>query len=362
MPYTVKPDGDVVCDTADEAVAIAMALRTQAAPAAAPPPSPARARRRRAFGSIKTDAPGWFSVVWHEGGRRRRKRGFDTREGAEAHLAKVRDQLAGSPPNASNASPVDASPSAPLCPRCGAPGHYREGCPHSAEEAARMRGAPPAQDPPPAAVAPPPPAPQIAAAAAPPLQEATIAPAGADSTPPPGTAQKRKLARLAAKHARPVPSSEPPKQEQPVPAGTHDGGIGSGRRGILRICAKCGGKGHSKRGCPADRQPAPDLPSAGESCVKLARAGDRFVVSEDFDEEDGTTWIADDVWEAIEPTGETVAGHQQWRLRRAGDGADGVGFPGLHPFVPHDARASGRPLHQVSIPKVGMGPYPTVAA
>jgi hypothetical protein len=56
-----------------------------------------RRRGRRDFGTIKTDgtssAPR-FSAVWWEGGRQRRKRGFSTRDGAEAHLARVRVELA----------------------------------------------------------------------------------------------------------------------------------------------------------------------------------------------------------------------------------------------------------------------------
>lgn len=62
--------------------------------------TPKRTRRRmgrRDFGTIKTDgtlsAPR-FSAVWWEGGRQRRKRGFTTRDGAEAHLARVRVELA----------------------------------------------------------------------------------------------------------------------------------------------------------------------------------------------------------------------------------------------------------------------------
>src|SRR5579863_3395781 len=51
---------------------------------------------RRDFGTIKTDpAVGGprFSAVWWEGGRQRRRRGFDTRKKAEAFLARVRVEL-----------------------------------------------------------------------------------------------------------------------------------------------------------------------------------------------------------------------------------------------------------------------------
>ena len=53
-------------------------------------------RGRRDFGSIKADgtptAPR-FSAVWWEGGRQRRRRGFETRTDAEAFLARVRVEL-----------------------------------------------------------------------------------------------------------------------------------------------------------------------------------------------------------------------------------------------------------------------------
>lgn len=53
-------------------------------------------RGRRDFGSIKTDGTPTdprFSAVWWEGGRQRRRRGFDTRTDAEAFLARVRVEL-----------------------------------------------------------------------------------------------------------------------------------------------------------------------------------------------------------------------------------------------------------------------------
>jgi len=51
---------------------------------------------RRDFGSIKVDGTSTeprFSAVWWEGGRQRRRRGFDTRTDAEAFLARVRVEL-----------------------------------------------------------------------------------------------------------------------------------------------------------------------------------------------------------------------------------------------------------------------------
>lgn len=57
-------------------------------------------RRRRDFGSIKADgtpsAPS-FSAMWWEGGRQRRKRGFETRTEAADFLARVRVTLADQP-------------------------------------------------------------------------------------------------------------------------------------------------------------------------------------------------------------------------------------------------------------------------
>jgi integrase len=56
-----------------------------------------RAKRqgRRDFGTIKGGTPGepLFSAVWWEGGRQRRRRGFDTRTDAETFLARVRVEL-----------------------------------------------------------------------------------------------------------------------------------------------------------------------------------------------------------------------------------------------------------------------------
>lgn len=57
---------------------------------------PRRRQGRRDFGTIYTDGTPSvprFSVMWWEGRLRRRKRGFETRTEAEAHLARVRVEL-----------------------------------------------------------------------------------------------------------------------------------------------------------------------------------------------------------------------------------------------------------------------------
>src|SRR5688572_3418226 len=48
---------------------------------------------RRDFGSIAADGAARFSATWLEGGRKRRRRGFTTRGGAESFLARVRAEL-----------------------------------------------------------------------------------------------------------------------------------------------------------------------------------------------------------------------------------------------------------------------------
>lgn len=146
-----------------------------------------------------------------------------------------------------------------------------------------------------------------------------------------------------------APSSPPPPDSEPPPAASK------------KRCAKCGELGHNSRRHSRDAEPpaAAHLPTPAAPPPAAARL---YVVSEDFEEEDGTAWIEGDVWEATEPTGETLEEHAQWNMRRQGDGAEGVGFPSLHPFVPHDARASGRPLDNITIPRVGMGPKQADAA
>jgi len=61
------------------------------------PKSKRRRAGRRDFGTIYADGNATgprFSVLWWEGGKRRRKRGFDTRTEAEAFLARIRTALA----------------------------------------------------------------------------------------------------------------------------------------------------------------------------------------------------------------------------------------------------------------------------
>lgn len=134
--------------------------------------------------------------------------------------------------------------------------------------------------------------------------------------------------------------------------------VSSGDNKKARRCGKCGRPGHNARKCPgvaaatdgAVKKPAETIPKVFQP--PPARL---YVVSEDFEEEDGTAWIEGDVWEALEPTGETVDEHQQFKMRRQGDGAEGVGFPSLHPFVAHDARPNAPAPHQVKIQRVGLG-------
>lgn len=147
------------------------------------------------------------------------------------------------------------------------------------------------------------------------------------------------------------PSTEAPKEEVSPPAAP------PARK--PRACGKCGGAGHNARTCRGEASAA-GPPFAADLSTKSAvvkhpaicQPARLFIVCEDFEEEDGTAWIDGDVWEALEPTGEAVDDHQQWTMRRQGDGAEGVGFPSLHPFLQHDPRAA---ASAPDIQRVGMG-------
>lgn len=313
MAYTVKPDGSIVCETADEAVALSRAL------AAAPAPKPVVGE------SISTDR--WQKV--HAADKRITAAVERLRAGQEffGDLTPLQRQacemrIAGKWPHEIGKELGRTT------------GTIQAIIWDAGKRLARRAKGEPI------------------------LTQAEISSMG-------GKAAKAKRDAAAAPPPPPPPSKPAAAVPPPLPAPAK----------AARRCGKCGGTGHNARTCVRAQQAhgeiidestgaAPDSPGFAPSAEAPGRTdGHRlYVVSEDFEEEDGTAWIEGDVWEALEPTGETVDEHQQWRMQRQGDGAEGVGFPSLHPLVSHDASASARPLHDVTVPRVGMGLKASAAA
>jgi hypothetical protein len=294
MAYTVRPDGSVVCDTAEEAVTMSRSL------AAAHAPGPVVGE------SISSDR--WKAVHAH-----------DKRISAAVERLKAGQEFFG-----------DLTPLQRQCCEMRVAGKW----PHEiGKELGRTTG--------------------TIQAIIWDAQKRLRRRAAGEALPTQAEISKMGGRAAAAKRAareRPAPPEEPAPPVAALPRKP-------------QRCKKCGGDGHNARTCKGAKPgiiPAPltdgEPTNQRKNIPKDIPPARLYVVSEDFEEEDGTAWIEGDVWQAIEPTGETVENHQQFKLRRQGDGVDGVGFPSLHPFVAHDARAATRPLHAVTIPRVGMGP------
>lgn len=114
--------------------------------------------------------------------------------------------------------------------------------------------------------------------------------------------------------------------------------------------------GHRRTTCGRAEKRAASAKSPTYAPIVVS-VGDRFLVVEDFAEEDercGGPWRADQEVVAIEMIRE-VDGYQEWCLRSddspgPGDWFESVGYPQLHPFQPRP-RGGG-----LTIPRVGLGP------
>jgi hypothetical protein len=321
MGFTVKPNGEIVCETADEAVALARALAGGAGPPAAPVVGESistdrwkaihatdkritaavdfLAAHRQFFGDLTPlqrqacelrVAGKWpheiatelgrttgtvQAIIWDAGKRlKRRAKGLPlptqaeiSSMGGKAAKAKRDAARAEEPAPDPRPAPPARIKGARYCRNCGKPGHFAKTCKEQ-----------------PAAAAPPP-APSEMLAEKPDARGEII-----EESPTATPAKKR------------------------------------------RACKSCGQPGHNARSCPSAAAPARDpVPAAPALGIQK---GQRFTVAEDFeDDETGQRWAADDVWEAIEPAGPETEDGQPWRMWRPADGAEAVGYPGLHPFV-----------------------------
>lgn len=122
-------------------------------------------------------------------------------------------------------------------------------------------------------------------------------------------------------------------------------------------CSVCDDPGHRKDRCPTiPREPAParkgatpprEIEASPELGPIVVARGDRFVVVEDFvEEERGIDWVGAEVWTATVPAGIAHEGYQEWTLRRD-DGAEMLGHPQLHPFLRMARRPDAEALARV---------------
>jgi hypothetical protein len=112
-----------------------------------------------------------------------------------------------------------------------------------------------------------------------------------------------------------------------------------------RGCSVCGEPGHNRQRHRNDGPGPRPTGRAGRAAAKVrtapivapfvpaaVRPGQRFVVGEDFEDEDlGGRLKADDVYEAVR---KDIPGGLVWHMRRVSDGAETTCVPSLWPFIP----------------------------